>query len=83
MHPITNFAKRLVVAGSLLVLAACGSNGITDPTAKNSGYLTVSASVVSAPLSTTTTTSGTAPISGSRVPGKQTTVQSGYNVPAN
>jgi hypothetical protein len=83
MMPFSTIAKRLLLACSLVLVTACGSNGITDPTseasakrAKKSGYLTVSAAVVSAPAPTTTT------LSRPRTAGKQTMVQSGYNVPA-
>ena len=85
MKPFSTIAKRVLLASSLTLLAACGSNGITDPTAaRKSGYLTVSASVmstttVSAPVVKPTTTTLTAS------PGKlpTTTTSSGYNVPAN
>jgi hypothetical protein len=82
MMPFSTIAKRLLLACSLVLVTACGSNGITDPTSdapKKSGYLTVSATVVAAPAPTTTTTTT---LSRPRTAGKQTMVQSGYNVPA-
>jgi hypothetical protein len=76
MKPFATLSKRLFAAGSLLMLAACSGNGITDPTAKSSGYLTVSAAVAVAPKPTsTTTTTTTSP--------KQPNTSLGYNVPAN
>ena len=88
MNPFSNIAKRVLLASSLVLLAACGSNGITDPTdARKSGYLTVSAAVTTAksgynvpativPTTTTTTIKSTS--------GPGTTTSSlGYNVPAN
>jgi hypothetical protein len=82
MKPFATISKRLLLACSLVLVTACGSNGITDPTAdkaSKSGYLTVSAAVVAAPKPTTfTTTTVSSPIKSS----KGTTVQSGYNVPA-
>ena len=88
MNPFSNIAKRVLLASSLVLLAACGSNGITDPTdARKSGYLTVSAAVsstlsgynVPARPVTTTATSTPKSVSG---PGS-TTNSLGYNVPAN
>lgn len=78
MKPFSTIAKRVLVAGSLILVTACGSNGITDPTAaRKSGYITVSAATVktttvSAPVKATTTTTTDA-----------ATTSSGYNVPAN
>ena len=89
MNPFSNIAKRVLLASSLVLLAACGSNGITDPTdARKSGYLTVSAAVatvkpsgynVPATIVPTTTTTTIKSTSG---PGT-TTSSLGYNVPAN
>lgn len=82
MKPFSTFAKRVLLASSLTLLAACGTNGPTDPTAaRTSGYLTVSAAVtasatVAAPVVQPATVTVTAP------PGS-TTVTAGYNVPAN
>ena len=88
MNPFSNIAKRVLLASSLVLLAACGSNGITDPTdARKSGYLTVSASVSSAlsgynvPARPAPTTAASTPKSTSR-PGTSTNGL-GYNVPAN
>ena len=84
MKPFSTFAKRVLLASSLTLLAACGSNGPTDPTAaRRSGYLTVSASVstttvVSTPVTKPASTTLTATTS--KVP---TVTASGYNVPAN
>ena len=84
MKPFSTLAKRVLLASSLTLLAACGTNGPTDPTAaRQSGYLTVSAAVsasatVSAPVvqpATVTAQPGT-------LPGAPT-VTAGYNVPAN
>ena len=91
MHTFSSIAKRLLVAASLVLVTACGSNGITEPSARKSGYLTVSAAVrtlvpVTTTTTTTTTTTSTAPSSTtiqSPLPGKGMTIQSGYNVPAN
>ena len=82
MKPFSTIAKRVLVAGSLLLITACGSNGITEPSTKQSGYITVSAAVmttttVAAPKPTTTT----APAPTTKLP--TTTTASGYNVPAN
>lgn len=68
MHPFKTFAKRLFVAGSLLLVTACGSNGITEPSARKSGYLTVSASGYNVPARPVRSTVSPA--------------VSGYNVPA-
>lgn len=76
MKPFSTLAKRVLLASSLTLLAACGTNGPTDPTAaRQSGYLTVSAAVtaVAAPVPV----AKPAPA----LPG--TTISSGYNVPAN
>ena len=90
MKTFSTIAKRVLLASSLTLLAACGSNGITDPTsARKSGYLTVSASVNSGPsrsyaspvnVAPVTTP---APISSHSGPGMGNTISSGYNVPAN
>lgn len=56
MHPFKNIAKRLFIAGSLLLVTACGSNGITEPSARKSGYLTVSASGYNVPARPVRTT---------------------------
>jgi hypothetical protein len=76
MKPFSNIAKRVLLASGLALLAACSSNGPTDPTsARKSGYLTVSATV--SPSSRYTQSSGY------NVPANVTTTQaSGYNVPA-
>lgn len=80
MKPFSTIAKRVLVAGSLILVTACGSNGITDPTvATKSGYITVSAAVKS--TTTTTTTTVTSPVK--TVTNDLTTSASGYNVPAN
>ena len=93
MKPFSTIAKRFLVAGSLLLVTACGSNGVTEPSAKKSGYLTVSASVNSAtgivadtsatvseaPVAPTTTTTK----SGRGQSGMSHPTASGYNVPAN
>lgn len=68
MHPFKNIAKRLFIAGSLLLVTACGSNGITEPSARKSGYLTVSASGYNVPAKPVWSTVSPA--------------VSGYNVPA-
>ena len=88
MKPFSMLGKRVLVAASLVLLTACGSNGITDPTeAKKSGYLTVSAAVSSS--KPTTTSSGynvpavARPASNNPVPGNGNVTSSGYNVPAN
>jgi hypothetical protein len=84
MKPFSTISKRLLLACSLVLVTACGSNGITDPTAdkaSKSGYLTVSAAVNAGPRPASTT----APISSSGPSvnsGKKFMVQSGYNVPA-
>lgn len=74
MHPFSAIAKRVLVSASLLalpMLTAC-SGSITEPQARQSGYLTVSASV--APSLTTTAPGSTKlPIP---------TTSSGYNVTA-
>ena len=90
MKPLSNIAKRVLLATGLALLTACGSNGVTDPTAaRKSGYLTVSAAVatvrpsgynVPAGATTTTTTTVKATVSGG--PNAPTT-SLGYNVPAN
>jgi hypothetical protein len=87
MNPFSNIAKRVLLASSLVLLAACGSNGITDPTdARKSGYLTVSAAVKSTasgynvPATIVPTTSTT--VKSTAGPGS-TTNGLGYNVPAN
>ena len=87
MKPFSNIAKRVLLASGLALLAACSSNGPTDPTAsRNSGYLTVSATVsnvtasgynVPATVRPATTTSSI------KAPGSTTSISSGYNVPAN
>jgi hypothetical protein len=91
MHPFSNIAKRVLLASSIVLLAACGSNGITDPTgARKSGYLTVSATVAKPTSSgynvpaviVPSTSSGTVKASTSG-PGSSTTTSLGYNVPAN
>lgn len=75
-------AKRLLVAASLVLVTACGKNGITEPSANASGYLTVSATVAPAPVVAPTTT--TTPTTTRRTVSKGLTgTQSGYNVPAN
>jgi hypothetical protein len=83
MTPFSTIAKRFLVACSLVLVTACGSNGITDPIASKSGYLTVSATV--APIKATVvapvTSTGSVNLGGIRSKGM--TVQSGYNVPAN
>ncbi len=82
MNPFSTIAKRFLLAGSLVLMTACGSNGVTDPTADRSGYLTVSATVKSGynvpakPVPTTTTTTTTTEPSGG------STTNSGYNVTA-
>ena len=79
MKPFSNIAKRVLLASGLALLTACGSNGVTDPTAaKKSGYLTVSASVAATMPTTTVKTSTTV-----SAPGTPITTSSGYNVPAN
>ena len=83
MKPFSMIAKRVLVAGSLMLVTACGSNGITDPTAaRKSGYITVSAATVKTTVTTTapvlTTTTVAAPTG--QLP---TVTTSGYNVPAN
>jgi hypothetical protein len=96
MKPFSTIAKRLFVAGSLLLVTACGTNGVTDPTAapKKSGYLTVSAQVntnasgYNVPASVTLpAAAAAAPTtitpSGVKRPGMMTNAASGYNVPAN
>ncbi len=86
MKPFSTLAKRVLLASSLTLLAACGTNGPTDPTAaRQSGYLTVSAAVtasatVSAPVVQPATVTVTA--QPGRLPGAPT-VTAGYNVPAN
>lgn len=87
MTTFSKIAKRLLIAGSVVLVTACGSNGITEPTSMKSGYLTTSASVVRVPVKTPATTpTTTSPNSGpssvaSPNAGKNTF--SGYNVPAN
>ena len=89
MKPFSNIAKRVLLASGLLLLAACSSNGPTDPTAaQKSGYLTVSATVINATASGYNVPAVTKPTSSSLIqsgPGLNggTTVSSGYNVPAN
>lgn len=80
MHPFKTITKRLLVAASLVLVTACGSNGITEPSAKNSGYLTVSASGYNVPAKPVQT--AVSP-SAYNVPAKPVTVSlSGYNVTA-
>ena len=89
MKPLSNIAKRVLLATGLALLTACGSNGVTDPTAaRKSGYLTVSAAVatvrpsgynVPAGPTTTTTTVKPTVLVGPNAP----TTSLGYNVPAN
>lgn len=78
MSSVSNLAKRLFAAGSLLLLAACSGNGPMDPTADRSGYLTVSATVrrpvVAAPVAATPVAAPT--------PTDIPTTNSGYNVTA-
>ena len=89
MKPFSSIAKRLLVAGSLLLVTACGSNGVTEPSAKKSGYLTVSASVNSGAgsVADTSATVSVAPVApttkGGRGAGTQKPTTAGYNVPAN
>jgi hypothetical protein len=91
MNPFSNIAKRVLLASSLVLLAACGSNGITDPTgARKSGYLTVSAAVKSTtasgynvPAVIVPTTSSTTVKATTAGPGSSTSTNLGYNVPAN
>ena len=89
MKPFSNIVKRVLLASGLALLAACSSNGPTDPTsARKSGYLTVSATVstitasgYNVPAATKPTTS-TQSVKGPGLNGA-TTASSGYNVPAN
>ena len=85
MKPFSNMVKRVLLASGLALLTACGSNGVTDPTAaRKSGYLTVSASVAATKPTTTTTTTTTVKTSTTvSAPGTTVTTSSGYNVPAN
>lgn len=94
MKPTTILAKRLLAAAGLALLAACSSNGPTDPTdAKRSGYLTISASVNSGTGSTSSGSKSLVPVSspapapssgkGKSSPTNGTNSISGYNVPAN
>ena len=79
MKPFSNIAKRVLLASGLALLAACSGNGPTDPTsARKSGYLTVSATVIS------TTASGYN-VPAITTPGLTRPIvnTSGYNVPAN
>ncbi|MCC7054358.1 MAG: hypothetical protein IT355_13910 [Gemmatimonadaceae bacterium] len=83
MKPFSIIAKRLLVAGSLALLAACSSDGVTGPSEarKKSGYLTVSAAVSAAPA---VAAPAPKPVTGVRGPKAPSQVQgSGYNVPAN
>ena len=79
MKPFSNIAKRVLLASGLALLAACSSNGPTDPTsARKSGYLTVSATVSSITASGYNVPAITKPgLSGPIIS------TSGYNVPAN
>lgn len=82
MKPFSTIAKRVLVAGSLILVTACGSNGITEPSAKKSGYITVSATVTAtAPVAAPAPTPVKAPAPTTKLP--TTTTTSGYNVPAN
>jgi hypothetical protein len=83
MSSVSNLAKRLFAAGSLMLLAACGSAGPTDPTADRSGYLTVSAAVSRPVLATPVAATPVAVPVAAPKPGNNPTVTSGYNVPAN
>ena len=87
MKTFSTFAKRVLIASSLTLLAACGSNGPTDPTAaRKSGYLTVSATVNSSGYNVpaTITPAAVSATATTRVPIKSTsTITTGYNVPAN
>ena len=79
MHPFSAIARRVLVSASLLalpMLTAC-SGSITEPQARQSGYLTVSAAV--APSLTSSGTVTTAPGS-TKLP--IPTTSSGYNVTA-
>lgn len=78
MNPLSTIPKRLLVAASLVLVTACGSNGITEPSAKKSGYLTVSAAVRASGYNVP---AGITPNSGYNVPAG-ITVNSGYNVAA-
>ncbi len=82
MHSVSNLAKRLFAGGSLLLLAACGSNGPMDPTVDQpvSAAIRITASTTTTvkPVTVTTTTTIAVP------PAKPTdaTTNSGYNVTA-
>lgn len=87
MHSVSNLAKRLFAAGSLMLLAACGSAGPMDPTADQSSAPQVSAALRAnvgttttvKPVTITTTTTVTATPA---KPTEGTTTNSGYNVTA-
>ena len=92
MKPLSNIAKRVLLATGLALLTACGSNGVTDPTAaRKSGYLTVSAAVstvkasgYNVPAGATTTTTTTTTVKPTVLVGPSApTTSLGYNVPAN
>ena len=92
MKPLSNIAKRVLLATGLALLTACGSNGVTDPTAaRKSGYLTVSAAVATVkasgynvPAGATTTTTTTTTVKPTVLVGPSApTTSLGYNVPAN
>ena len=89
MTPFSNIAKRVLLASGLALLAACSSNGPTDPTAaRKSGYLTVSATVSNTTASGYNVPAVARPANSTQSqkgPGLNgaTTASSGYNVPAN
>jgi activator of HSP90 ATPase len=93
MMPFQTLLKRVLLAGSVVLVTACGKNSPTEPSAQRSGYLTVSASVSATqsgtstvkPATTTSTTSttSTVPVSSSGPKRPSSVTASGYNVPAN
>lgn len=91
MKPFSTLAKRVLIGCSVLLVTACGSKSITEPTSAKSGYLTVSASVkrptsAIAPSSPVPSSSGPSSLTPTSTTGQQSpqsTAKSGYNVPAN
>jgi hypothetical protein len=87
MKPFSTLAKRVLLASSLTLLAACGSNGITDPTAapRKSGYLTVSADTkkVTVTLPVVPVTVTVSESDSGKGKKAKVTATAGYNVPAN
>jgi hypothetical protein len=86
MHSVSNLAKRLFAAGSLMLLAACGSNGPTDPTAPAVSPVirrpAATAPVTTSPSPTTTTVTPAPTSAPTPPPNGGFTTQSGYNVTA-